>query len=305
MNKIDEGLLEAVADLHGIPAGAYNLRKNGEGAERRSTENIIITPKTDKPGIDIFIKPGTKNESLHIPVIVTETGLHDLVYNDFEIGENADVVIVAGCGIHNSGDQDSEHNGIHRFHLQKGAKIKYVEKHYGEGDGNGKRILNPVTIVEMEEGSYCEMETVQIRGVDSTRRDTNAILGKDAKIVISEKLLTHGAQHAESNMEIRMQGEGSSAQVISRTVGQDTSVQVFNPRVIGEAPCTAHIQCDSILMGNAHIRSIPEIAADHPDAVLVHEAAIGKIAGDQILKMMTLGLTEQEAEEEILKCFLK
>ncbi len=305
MNKIDEGLLEAVADLHGVPAGAYNLRKNGEGAERRSTENIIITPKTDKPGIDIFIKPGTKNESLHIPVIVTETGLHDLVYNDFEIGENADVVIVAGCGIHNSGDQDSEHNGIHRFHLQKGAKIKYVEKHYGEGDGNGKRILNPVTIVEMEEGSYCEMETVQIRGVDSTRRDTNAILGKDAKIVISEKLLTHGAQHAESNMEIRMQGEGSSAQVISRTVGQDTSVQVFNPRVIGEAPCIAHIQCDSILMGNAHIRSIPEIAADHPDAVLVHEAAIGKIAGDQILKMMTLGLTEQEAEEEILKCFLK
>ena len=305
MNKIDEGLLEAVADLHGIPAGAYNLRKNGEGAERRSTENIIITPKTDKPGIDIFIKPGTKNESLHIPVIVTETGLHDLVYNDFEIGENADVVIVAGCGIHNSGDQDSKHNGIHRFHLQKGAKIKYVEKHYGEGDGNGKRILNPVTIVEMEEGSYCEMETVQIRGVDSTRRDTNALLGKDAKIVISEKLLTHGAQHAESNMEIRMQGEGSSAQVISRTVGQDTSVQIFNPRVIGEAPCTAHIQCDSILMGNAHIRSIPEIAADHPDAVLVHEAAIGKIAGDQILKMMTLGLTEQEAEEEILKCFLK
>ena len=305
MNKIDEGLLEAVADLHGVPAGAYNLRKNGEGAERRSTENIIITPKTDKPGIDIFIKPGTKNESLHIPVIVTETGLHDLVYNDFEIGENADVVIVAGCGIHNSGDQDSEHNGIHRFHLQKGAKIKYVEKHYGEGDGNGKRILNPVTIVEMEEGSYCEMETVQIRGVDSTRRDTNALLGKDAKIVISEKLLTHGAQHAESNMEIRMQGEGSSAQVISRTVGQDTSVQIFNPRVIGEAPCTAHIQCDSILMGNAHIRSIPEIAADHPDAVLVHEAAIGKIAGDQILKMMTLGLTEQEAEEEILKCFLK
>lgn len=305
MNKIDENLLEAVADLHDVPAGAYNLRKNGEGAGRRSTENIIITPKADKPGIDIYIKPGTKNESLHIPVIVTETGLHDLVYNDFEIGENADVVIVAGCGIHNSGDQDSEHNGIHRFHLQKGARLKYVEKHYGEGDGNGKRILNPVTVVEMEEGSYCEMETVQIRGVDSTRRDMDAVLGKDAKIVISEKLLTHGAQHAESNMEIRMKGEGSSAQVISRTVGQDTSTQVFNPRVIGEAPCTAHVQCDSILMGNAHIRSIPEIAANHPDAVLVHEAAIGKIAGDQILKMMTLGLTEQEAEEEILKCFLK
>lgn len=236
MDKIEKGLLEAVADLHDVPAGAYNLRKNGAGAERRSTENIIITPKADKPGIDIFIKPVTKNESLHIPVIVTETGLHDLVYNDFEIGENADVVIVAGCGIHNCGDQDSEHNGIHRFHLQKGARIKYVEKHYGEGDGNGKRILNPVTIVEMEEGSYCEMETVQIRGVDSTHRDTTAILAKDAKIVISEKLLTHGSQRAESDMEIRLQGEAASAQIISRTVGQDTSTQVFNPRVIGEAP---------------------------------------------------------------------
>lgn len=305
MNKMEEALLETIADLHSVPAGAYNLRQNGKGVERRSTANIIITPKQDKPGIDIFIRPGTKNESVHIPVIVTQTGIHDLVYNDFEIGENADVVIVAGCGIHNGGSADSEHNGIHHFHLGKGAHVKYVEKHYGEGDGQGKRILNPVTIVDMEEDSYCEMETVQIRGVDSTKRETRAVLGKGAKIVLSEKLLTHGTQHAQSDMEIRLEGEDSSAQVISRTVGQEKSTQVFNPRVIGSAKCTAHVQCDSIIMGSAHIRSIPEIAANHPDAALVHEAAIGKIAGDQILKMMTLGLSEEDAEAEILKCFLK
>lgn len=304
MDKIDYALLEAVADLHEVPAGAYNIRKDGQGVERRSTANIEITPKKDKPGIDIYVKPGTKNESIHIPVLVTQTGINDMVYNDFEIGENADVVIVAGCGIHNGGDADSRHDGIHRFHLQKGARIRYVEKHYGEGDGNGKRILNPVTVVEMEEDSYCEMETVQIRGVDSTVRETTAMLGKNAKIVLSEKLLTHGSQTAESNMEIRLNGEGSSAQVISRTVGQQDSTQVFNPRVIGRAPCTAHVQCDSIIMGHANIRSIPEISANHPDAA-VHEAAIGKIAGDQIMKLMTLGLTQEEAEERILKCFLK
>lgn len=305
MNKTEEALLETIDELHSVPTGAYSLRRNGESTQRRSTANIIITPKQDKPGIDISVRPGTKNESMHIPVILTETGLHDLVYNDFEIGENADVVIVAGCGIHNCGDNDSEHNGIHRFHLCKGAHMKYVEKHYGEGDGNGKRILNPVTVIEMEEDSYCEMETVQIRGVDSTKRETTAVLGKGAKIVISEKLLTHGEQTAQSDMEIRLDGDSSSAQVISRTVGQDSSTQVFNPRVIGSAKCSAHVQCDSIIMGSAHIRSIPEIAANHPDAALVHEAAIGKIAGDQILKMMTLGLSEEEAEEEILKCFLK
>lgn len=305
MTKMEEALLETIDELHSVPTGAYSLRRNGESAQRRSSANIIITPKQDKPGIDIKVLPNTKKESVHIPVIVTETGLHDLVYNDFEIGENADVVIVAGCGIHNSGDSDSEHNGVHHFHLCKGAKMKYVEKHYGEGDGNGKRILNPVTIIDMDEVSYCEMETVQIRGVDSTKRETTAVLSKGAKIVVSEKLLTHGEQTAQSDMEIRLDGADSSAQVISRTVGQDNSTQVFNPRVIGTDKCSAHVQCDSIIMGNAHIRSIPEIAANHPDAALVHEAAIGKIAGDQILKMMTLGLSEEEAEEEILKCFLK
>ena len=305
MNKTDLNLLEKVAELRGTPLGAYNIRKNGQGVERHSTENVTIIPKTDKPGIDIIVKPNTKGENVHIPVIVTEAGVQDMVYNDFEIGENADVVIIAGCGIHNCGCDDSEHNGIHRFFLRKGARLKYVEKHYGEGDGEGKRILNPVTIVNMDEDSYCEMETIQIKGVDSTKREMDANLGKGAKIVVFEKLLTHGNQVAESNMKVILEGENSSAQVVSRTVGQDNSKQKFNPCVIGDSLCSAHVQCDSIIMGNSQISAIPEIAANHPDALLVHEAAIGKIAGDQILKMMTLGLTEEEAEQQILNCFLK
>ena len=305
MNKIDQNLLAAIADLHAIPAGAYNIRKNSESAGRASSENIIITPKADKSGIDIFVKPNTKHESVHIPVIITETGLTELVYNDFEIGENADVLIVAGCGIHNGGDATSQHDGVHRFKIHKGARVSYVEKHYGEGDGKGKRIFNPCTILDLEQDAYCELKTIQIRGVDSTKRETIATLEDNAHIVITERLLTHGDQSAESNMTVYLKGEHSSAQVVSRSVAQDNSSQVFNPRVIGQSNCRAHVQCDSIIMGSAQIRSIPEIAADHPDAQLVHEAAIGKIAGDQILKLMTLGLTEAEAEERILQAFLK
>lgn len=305
MNSIDRNMLETVASLHETPQGAYNIRKNGQGVERRSTENITISPKEDKPGIDIIIKPGTKNESVHIPVIITETGISDLVYNDFYIGDDADVVIVAGCGIHNCGDQKSEHDGIHTFHIGKNAKIKYVEKHYGEGDGKGERILNPQTFVEMDENSYCEMDMVQIKGVDSTKRETFAKLKKGAKIVMREKLMTHGDQYAESNMEFDLDGEDASAQVISRSVAKGNSSQVFYPRVVGNAPSKAHVQCDSIIMDNAKVRSIPEIAANHAEAALVHEAAIGRINNDQITKLMTFGLTEAEAEEIIIQGFLK
>lgn len=305
MDKTDLHMLEAVADLYGIPQGAYNIRKNGAGVERRSSANITIEPKTDKPGIDIIVKPGTKNESVHIPVIITETGVDDLVYNDFYIGDDADVLIVAGCGIHNSGDKASEHDGIHRFHIGKNAKIKYVEKHYGEGEGTGERILNPTTEVEMEENSFCEMEMVQIRGVDSTKRDTVAKLKAGARLVILEKLMTHGKQVAHSDVVIELNGEGASSQIISRSVAKDESEQVFYPRAVGNAPCRAHVQCDSIIMDNAHIRSIPEIAANHCDANIVHEAAIGRINNDQLLKLMTLGKTEQEAEDIIINCFLK
>lgn len=305
MEKTDLHMLEAVADLHEVPQGAYNIRKNGTSAGRQSSENIIITPKENKPGIDITVKPGTKNESVHIPVIITETGIDDLVYNDFYIGDGADVLIVAGCGIHNSGSKKSEHDGIHRFHIGKNAKIKYVEKHYGEGEGTGERVLNPTTEIIMDENSYCEMETVQIKGVDSTKRNTEAKLAAGAKLVIFEKLMTHGSQVAHSDVVIELNGEDASAQIISRSVAKEKSSQVFYPRAVGNTRCRAHIQCDSIIMDDAHIRSIPEISANHCEANIIHEAAIGRINNDQLLKLQTLGKTEEEAEEIIINCFLK
>lgn len=305
MKNVDEHMLQAVADLHSVPTGAYSIRKNGEGISKNSTENIIIEQKKDKPGIDIFIKPGTKNESVHIPVIITQTGIEETVYNDFFIGEEADVMIVAGCGIHNTGDKKSEHDGIHRFHIGKNAKIKYVEKHYGEGEGTGENVLNPVTEIKMEENSYCEMEMVQIRGVDSTVRETTADLEKGAKLLVLEKLMTHGKQYAKSNMVINLNGEESSAQIISRSVAKNDSEQIFYPRAVGNNVCRAHVQCDSIIMDDAKIRSIPEIAANHCDAQIVHEAAIGKINNDQLIKLQTFGLSEEEAEEVIIQGFLK
>lgn len=305
MDEIQKTLLMQVADLHEVPAGAYNIRSNGESAGRRSTEHIEIVPKEDKPGIDIFIKPGTKKESVHIPVLMTQTGLKELVYNDFHIGEDCDVTIVAGCGIHNGGDKTSEHSGIHSFFIGKNAKVKYVEKHYGSGDGTGERVMNPETIVNMDEGSYMEMDTVQIRGVDSTERVTRAKLGKGAQLVIKEKLMTHGKQKATTNFYVDLDGEDSSTNVISRSVAKDTSEQTFYSHINGNNKCAGHSECDAIIMDNAVVRAIPEITANNIDASLIHEAAIGKIAGEQLIKLMTLGLTEAQAEEQIVNGFLK
>ena len=304
-DSIQERILEEVADLHGVPAGAYNIRANGQTAGRNTTANIDIVTKTDKPGIDIRIKPGTRNESVHIPVVVSASGLKEMVYNDFFIGEDSDVVIVAGCGIHNCGDQDSEHDGIHRFFVGKNAKVKYVEKHYGEGDGNGKRILNPGTEVYMEENSCMEMEMVQIEGVDSTNRTNSAELAAGAKLIVRERLLTHGSQNAESTYIVNLNGEDSSADVVSRSVAKDTSKQTFNSKIVGNAKCSGHTECDAIIMDDAKIFAIPGLIANNIDAALIHEAAIGKIAGEQIVKLMTLGLTEEEAEEQIVNGFLK
>lgn len=305
MDQIQKTLLEQVADLHEVPSGAYNIRSNGASAARNTTANIDIVTKTDKQGIDIIIKPGTKHESVHIPVIISQSGLEECVYNDFYIGDDADVVIVAGCGIHNAGDQLSKHDGIHTFHVGKNAKVKYVEKHYGSGDGKGGRVMNPQTIAEIAEGGFLEMETVQIKGIDSTKRFTKATLDNDAKIVITEKLMTHGDQLAETTFEVDMNGENSSANVISRSVAKDRSRQTFISKINGNNKCSGHSECDAIIMGDAVISAIPEITANDLDAALIHEAAIGKIAGEQITKLMTLGLTAQQAEEQIVNGFLK
>jgi Fe-S cluster assembly scaffold protein SufB len=305
MDQIKKNLLMQVADLHTVPEGAYNIRENGSAAGRKTTANIDIVSKTDKPGIDIIIKAGTKNESVHIPVIISESGLKDMVYNDFYIGEGADVTIIAGCGIHNCGDQDSAHDGIHSFHVGKDARVRYVERHYGEEEGTGENIMNPTTIIEIDEGGYLEMETTQIKGIDSTIRNTEAVVGKGATLIVKEKIMTHGKQHAETVFNVDLNGEGSSTNVISRSVAKDNSTQTFLSKINGNSECYGHTECDAIIMDNASVRAIPEITANDINASLIHEAAIGKIAGEQLIKLMTLGLTEQEAEEQIVNGFLK
>ena len=305
MDAIQKNLLEQVAELHEVPEGAYNIRANGQAAARNTTANIDIVSKQDKDGIDIIIKPGTKRESVHIPVVLSESGLQETVYNDFFIGEDCDVTIVAGCGIHNCGVQNSEHSGVHTFYVGKNAKVRYVERHYGEGDGLGENIMNPTTVVEMEEGSYMEMETTQIKGVDSTVRTTRAKLGPNATLIIKEKVMTHGKQLAKSDFTVDLDGEGCHTNVISRSVARGSSKQIFLARINGNAKCYGHSECDAIIMDEGVVSAIPEVTANCLDAQLIHEAAIGKIAGDQLTKLMTLGLTEKEAEEQIVNGFLK
>lgn len=305
MDSIQKNLLAEIADIHDVPEGAYNIRSNGSLAGRNTTANIDIVTKTDKPGIDIIIKPHTVHESVHIPVILSESGLKDMVYNDFYIGEGADVTIVAGCGIHNCGDQSSEHDGIHTFYIEKNAKVRYIEKHYGEGDGKGERILNPTTVVHIAEGGYMEMETVQIKGVDSTVRNTEADLKDGASLVIHEKIMTHGNQTAETNFTVDLDGVDSSANVISRSVAKESSRQIFNSHINGNNKCYGHTECDAIIMDTGKVQAVPSLSANNIDASLIHEAAIGKIAGEQLIKLMTLGLTEAEAEEQIVNGFLK
>lgn len=305
LDDIQKRLLTEVADLHTVPEGAYNIRANGKAVGRESTANIDIIPKEEGNGIDIRIKAETKNESVHIPVVLSESGLKEMVYNDFYIGENADVTIVAGCGIDNCGSQDSQHDGIHRFYVGKGAKVRYVEKHYGSGSGSGKRILNPGTEVYMEEDSSMEMEMVQIKGVDDTERRTLAELAKGASLVVRERLMTHGEQRAISIYEVNLNGEGANADVVSRSVARDQSYQKFDAKIVGNAACSGHTECDAIIMDQGKILAVPGLEANDVDAALVHEAAIGKIAGEQLMKLMTLGLTEAEAEEQIINGFLR
>ena len=305
MDEIQRTLLKEIADLDSLPVGAYNIRANGKAAGRNSTANIEIVPKDDKPGIEIYIKPGTKRESVHIPVIISETGLTDLVYNDFYIGEDSDVTIIAGCGIHNCGGELSQHDGIHTFYVGKNAKLRYVEKHYGSGDEVSKRVMNPTTIVHLEEGADMQMETTQIAGIDDTDRRTEGDLKEGATLVVKEKIMTTGVQRAKTYFNVDLNGEGCSANIVSRSVAKEHSWQHFDSRINGNAPCAGHSECDSIIMDHGCVTASPQLTANDIDASLIHEAAIGKIAGEQLMKLMTLGLTEKEAEEQIVNGFLK
>ena len=305
MDAIQQNLLEQVAGLHEIPAGAYNIRANGQMAGRNTTANIDIISKEDKSGIDIKIKPGTRSESVHIPVVLSQSGLKESVYNDFFVGEDCDITIIAGCGIHNGGSSASEHSGVHRFFVEKNAKVRYVEKHYGSGDGSGERIMNPTTEIHLAQGAFLEMETVQIKGIDSTKRVTTATVAEGASLVIREKIMTHGKQYAETDFVVEMEGAGSTVNLISRSVAREHSRQLFKSRIIGNSSCQGHSECDAIIMDEASVSAIPELTANDIDANLIHEAAIGKIAGEQLIKLMTLGLTEKEAEEQIVNGFLK
>lgn len=305
MEKLKKDLLKTIADIESTPIGAYNIRENGVGISRNTTANIDIVTKKDKPGIDIFVKENTKNESLHIPVIITQSGINDMVYNDFYIGKNSDVVIVAGCGIHTSSCETSEHEGIHTFYLEENAKVKYIEKHYGEGEGTGNRILNPQTIIHLKNGAVLEMESIQIKGVDSTNRKTDAVLSDDSNLIIKERIMTHGNQTAKTVFNVELNGKNSSIHVASRSIAKDSSTQEFVSNITGNNLCFGHVECDAIIMDKAKVISTPTIIANNIDANLVHEAAIGKIAGEQLIKLMTLGLTEKEAEEHIISGFLK
>lgn len=305
LDSIRLNILREVADLEGVPTGAYSIRVDGDTFDKNSSENIIIEKKTDKPGIDIYIKAAGRRESVHIPVILAESGLKELVYNDFHIEDGADVLIIAGCGIHNCGVQDSEHSGIHSFYVGKNAKVKYVEKHYGDGDGNGKNIMNPHSVIVLDEGAYMEMETTQIKGVDSTRRKTEATLKAKSTLIVHEKIMTHGEQLAETEFVVDLQGDDCGTHVVSRSVAKDNSRQIFISDVAGNSKCSGHTECDAIIMDNASVVAIPKIVANNTEASLIHEAAIGKIAGEQLIKLMTLGLDEKEAEEQIINGFLK
>ncbi len=304
-NNLDWELLGAITDLKEVPKGAINIRKDGQAIMRNSSPNISITSFVDKPGIIVEIKPGTKNESVHVPVLLTSSGLQDKVYNTFIVGEDADITIIAGCGIHNDSHADSAHDGIHEIIVKKGAHMKYVERHYGQGEGKGKRIFNPTTIIRIAEGATAELEMVQIEGVDDTIRPTTAYVDKKGSLTIVERLLTHGNQKAESDIRIYIEGEGGSAQILSRSVARDFSEQTFRAAMVGKTECFGHVECDSIIMGNAKIKAIPELIAESAEAVLTHEAAIGKIAGEQLIKLMSLGLTEPEAINTILEGFLR
>ena len=305
MNDLDKHILKIINEELTKKDSAYNIRKDGKSIDRASTDNITIESKTEVEGINIHVKPNTINGYVHIPVILTKGGFSDKVYNDFYIGKNSIVTINAGCGIHNDAHKNSSHNGIHRFFVEEGSYVKYIEKHYGEGDGDGKKILDPVTEIHLGKNAILEMDTAQIKGVSSAIRTTSAELEEGSKLVINEKIFTHESQTAKTIFNVELNGKKSSAKVTSRSVASDESHQEFVSNVVGNNDCFAHVECDAIISDKASVTSDPKITANHIDARLVHEATIGKIAGEQLIKLMTLGLTKKKAEETIINGFLK
>jgi len=303
MNNLEKSLFEKLTDLHKLPSGAFSLRKNGN-SEITSTKEIEIRPKKNKKGIDVIVKPNVKGKSVHIPVIITVGGLEDLVYNDFYIGENSDVLIVAGCGIHNATCKTSLHNGIHSFHLEKNSKVEYVERHLGEGEGEGGKILNPITRIHLKENSQMIMESTQLGGVSSTLRKTFAKLEDNSSLQINENILTTLDQIAKTQFKVELIGKNSRVEVVSHSVARDNSIQEFKSNIIGKNECFGHVECDGMLLDKAQISSLPIVTALDNRASLVHEAAIGKIANDSLIKLMTLGLSEKEAEDVIIEGFL-
>ena len=303
MNDITEKLLEIVSDWDGKFKGAYNIRENSGCAGRQSSENIRIESKTDNPGINIFISSKAQHETVYIPACVTHGGVDDLVYNDFFVEEGADVIIVAG--VHSDDEEEARHNGIHRFFVGKNAKVLYKEKHIGTGKGAGAKRIDPVTDATLDENAYMEMDTSQLGGVTSTSRTTNAKLGAGAKLVIRERLLTDGDERAKSVFNVSLDGDGSAADLVSRSVARGNSYQEYISVIEGNCRCTGHSECDAILAENGRVNASPALNAACIDASLIHEAAIGKIAGEQIIKLCTLGLTEEEAERKIIEGFLK
>lgn len=305
MNKITEELLKQVSDYKGEFKGAYNIREDGGCVGRQSLEHIKIESKPDGSGLEIHISPEAQKETVYIPACVTRGNVNDLVYNDFFVGEGADVTIVAGCGVHTDNEGEAEHDGIHRFFLEKGAHVLYKEKHVGTGAGIGLKKINPVTDMELKEDAVMEMDTIQIGGVDLTKRSTKAVLGARAKLIIHERIMTDGEEQASTDFEVEMQGEDSGVDLISRSVAKDHSYQEYHSKIRGNCRCTGHSECDAILIGEGKVNAAPELFAGDIDASLIHEAAIGKIAGEQIVKLRTLGLTEEEAEKKIVEGFLR
>ena len=305
MNKITEEILKQVSDWNGTFKGAYNIREDGGCVGRQSSENIKIESKADGSGLEIHISPKAQKETVYIPACVTRGNVNDLVYNDFYVGEGADVTIVAGCGVHTDNEGEAEHDGIHRFFLERGAHVLYKEKHVGTGTGIGLKKINPVTDMELKEDAVMEMDTIQIGGVDLTKRSTKAVLGARAKLIIHERIMTDGEEQASTDFEVEMKGEDSGVDLISRSVAKDHSYQEYHSKIRGNCRCTGHSECDAILIGEGKVNAAPELFAGDIDASLIHEAAIGKIAGEQIVKLRTLGLTEEEAEKKIVEGFLR